>query len=471
MKLLKISILSVLVFFISVSCEKQLDINTNPLVASSADPNVVLPFVIVQYSNRKVTELGTRTLDVPQHLSACFNSPRNGATSIFLTGNTWGMMYTQVLGNLALVEADAKEAGLSSNNVAAIAVILKGMIFYELTSIWEDVPFSEALNGTEFPSPSFDSQEAILRGVVDVLDEGMQLIDGMPSEGIVNVSQGDLIYQGDMGNWRRFANSLKIRVLMLLRNKDTSVDSQIIAALGQPFIETNAQAAILEYYDTPGQQNGFQQLNEAFFGTSNEITEVFAPGEPLWNLIALDADPRDGLFLFDPNGLSPTNGSFADVDEAVISDNVIRNDLPQMWLLPAEISLYRAELALKGAATGDDAKTMYDLGVTQALSWWGQDIPGAQKTLTDAEISAFVGTLPASPSLDDVHEQQYLETFMRPVVAWNHVRRTNVPVLSPPSASTITSILKRFNYPPDEVASNPKTPINPRTDAPMWFEN
>ena len=348
---------------------------------------------------------------------------------------------------------------------------MKGLIFYELSSIWEDVPFSEALNGIEFPSPNFDSQESVLNGVVTLLDEGMQLIDGMPSDVIFNVDAGDLIYGGDMDNWRRFANSLKIRVLMMIRNKDTSVDSQINTALSEPYINTNGQAAIVRYVGTSGQANGFQQLNEAFFGTSNETTEVFAPGEPLWNLIALGADPRDDLFLYDPNGLSPTNGSFADADEAVISDNVIRNNLPQMWFLPAEISFYRSELALKGAGPGDNAKTMFDLGVTQALEWWGQDIPGAVKTLTDAEISGFVGGLPASPTLTDVHEQQYLETFMRPVVAWNHVRRTKIPVLDPPSASSITTILKRFNYPPDEVASNPKTPANPNTDKPMWFEN
>jgi len=309
MKNIKIVVLSILVLFTSLSCDEQLDINTDPLVATSADPNVVLPFVIVQYSNRKVTELGTRTLDVSQHMSANFNSPRNGSTSIFLTGNTWNMMYTQVLGNLALVEADARDAGPSNNNVAAIAVILKGMVFYELSSIWENVPFSEALNGGEFPSPNFDNQEDVYRGVVTILDDGMSLIDAMPATGIFDVSTGDLIYGGDMSNWRRFANSLKLRVLMLIRNKDTSVDSQINTVLSQPLIDDNSQAAMVRYFDTPGQQNGFQQLNESFFGTSNEVTQVYAPGEPLYNLIAGGADPRDGLFLFDPNGKSPTNGS------------------------------------------------------------------------------------------------------------------------------------------------------------------
>ena len=58
------------------SCDEKLDINTDPLAATSADPNAVLPFVFVQYSSRKVTELGTRICDVSQYISNTFNSPK-----------------------------------------------------------------------------------------------------------------------------------------------------------------------------------------------------------------------------------------------------------------------------------------------------------------------------------------------------------------------------------------------------------
>lgn len=458
----------------SVSCEKQLDINTDPLVATSADPNVVLPYVIVQYSNRHTTELGTRIMDVSQHHSSNFNSPRNGSTSIFLTGNTWGMMYTQVLGNLLLVEQDALDAGPSSNNVAAIAKILKGLVFYELSSIWENVPFSEALNGVDFPAPKFDAQQDVYEGVLTILDDAVALIDAMPAEGIFNVAVGDLIYGGNMANWKRYANSLKMRVLMLLRNGDggTTYDAQIISTLGSSLIDDNSQVPMVRYTTEAGGINGFQALNEAFFGTSNESTGVFSPGEHTYSLIKNNAlDPRNELYLSDPNDESPTNGVYNGGGTAAnLTNNVIRRDLPHVWFLPAEISFYRAELTLKGVATGDVAQTEFDNGITEVLQWWGQDIPGAQVTISNGDISAYIGSLPAV-TLNAVYEQEYLETFMRPVVAWNHARRTGIPALLPPAATSITTILKRFNYPPDEVAANPNTPVNLDTDVPMWFEN
>lgn len=472
MKLIKILLVFSLVIFTATSCEKALDINTNPLVASSADPNAVLPYVFVQYSNRHVTELGTRTMDVPQHLGFCFNSPRQGVTSSFLTGNTWFMYYNQVLGNLTLVEQDAAAAGVSSNNIAAIAKIMKAKSFFELTSLWGDIPYSEALDGVTYPSPKFDSQEDVLRGVVATLDEAMGLIDAIGDE-VFDVSNGDMIYGGDMDAWRRWANSLKIRVLMLLRNKDTSVDSQLVAALSQPVIETNSQAALLRYLDTPGEANAWQRLIDAFFGGRNEDVGVYSPSTIPYNLLKDKEDPRFGVLIHDPN-----DAGGSDMGEAVfnapgskahVSNNVIRNDLPHIMMLPSEISFYRAELALLGV-TNDDAQAQFEAGLSSIIKFWGGDIPGATATISGDDIDNFIANY-GTATLQDVHEQLYLESFMRPIIAWNTVRRTKVPEMNDVPGTSISSILKRFNYPPDEVASNINTPANLPTDTPVWFEN
>ncbi|MDW3645740.1 MAG: SusD/RagB family nutrient-binding outer membrane lipoprotein [Bacteroidia bacterium] len=465
-----IRLIAILLIFglIGPSCQEALDINRNPLAATTADPNVLLPFVLAQYSNRHTTELGTRIMDVPQHFSACFNSPRQGNTSIFLTGNTWAMMYSQVLGNLLLVEQDAEAAGLSSNNVAAIAKILKANTFFELTSIWEDVPFAQALNAVDFPEPAFDKQEDVLNGVVGILDESIALIDAIPDEGIFDVSVGDIIYDGDMDLWRRYANSLKLRVLMILRNK-VNVDDKINAVLNEPMIESNNQSALIRYSDAPGGQNGYNNLVEAFFGVSNEAQGVYAFGPVVHEL--LQGDPRADVLISNPDALEPCDiGTFAFSSPCPsVRDNVIRNDLPHMLFMPAEINFYRAEIAMANGQL-DIADQQYRRGISNNIAWWGGDIPGAELTINPVDAQSFVDALNA-PTMEDIHIQLYLESFIRPVVAWNTVRRTGVPELDPVPGTNISTILKRFNYPPDEVASNPNTPANPTTDTPMWFEN
>ena len=472
MKIFKLLLTILLVSCFVTSCDDALDINTNPLAASSADPNAVLPFVLVQYSNRHTTELGTRMMDVPQYYSFCYNSPRAGNTSSFLTGNTWAMYYTDVLGNLALVEADAAAAGESSNNISAIAKILKAKSFFELSSIWEKVPFSQALNGEEFPSPIFDEQQSIMAGCVSILDEAMTLIDNMP-EGVFDVSVGDVIYGGNMDNWRRWANSLKIRILMMMRNKDTSVDAALTAALGQPVIESNDQTALLKYFDTPGSVNAHQNIITTFFGGTNESATLHTPGIPVYNLLNDKSDPRFDFMIFDPNG-----GGVPDIGENVVlsgnsnaaySNNVIRNTLPHIMFTPAEIDFYKAELALLGV-TSDDAQAHFEAGLTKILSFWGGDIPDAVGSIDPAVIADYVANY-GTATLQDVHEQLYLEGMFRPVVGWNTVRRTGVPTMEPVPGTSIATILKRFDYPPDEAAANGNTPANQPTDTPMWFEN
>ena len=449
------------------ACSDRLDINEDPLAATSADPNVVLPFVFVQYSSRHVTELGSRTLDVPQQITACFNSPRAGNTSSFLTGNTWGMMYSQVLGNLLLVEQDAAEAGPASNNVAAIAKIFKAHTYFELTSLWEEVPFSQALAASDFPEPIFDSQEDVFRGVLGLLDEAIGLIDQIDPEGaLVDLSSGDIIYEGDMELWRRYANSLKLRTLMMMSNK-LDVSSEVNEVLGQPLIESNSQAAFIDYAGGAGALNGLQGLVEAFFGTDNESTQVYGVTSTVFDLV--EGDPRFDMWIEDL-GEGPANyGSFPSPAQAVYSNELITGNLPHMLFLPAEVDLYRAELAMaSGDASGADA--FYKSGVAKNIAWWNTDGPSAIGNPSGMDISAYVDGL-APASMESIHEQLYLEALLRPVIAWNHVRRTNVPALSAAPGASIGTILKRFNYPPDEVAANPNTPVNLPTDTPMWFEN
>lgn len=141
-----------------------------------------------------------------------------------------------------------------------------------------------------------------------------------------------------------------------------------------------------------------------------------------------------------------------------------------MLMMPAEIDLYKAQLALEGYAAAGDANTNYTNGVTNAISWWGIDIPGIITTITAGDVSTYVNGL-AAPTMDDVYNQQYLAAFLQPVLAWNTYRINKVPVLQAPPNSTIGTILRRFVYPPDEIAANLNTPEDKPTQTPMWFEN
>jgi hypothetical protein len=478
-KIILFHLVLLVILGVPTSCDEQLDINRNPLSASTADPNAVLPFVIVQYSNRRITEIATRMVDVWQNVSVTFNSPRGGGNAAggFLSGNYWGMLYTNMLSNLTLVENDAKAAGVTNNNVAAIAIILKSLAFFDATSAWEQVPFTQAINAADYPQPMFDSQQVVLRGIVDMLNEAIGLIDAMPTSGNFNVTQGDLIYNGNMDNWKRYANSLKLRVLMMIRNKDQSVDPEIVTLLSQPLIALNSQATMLQYSGSSGNINAWKNLVTAFGTGSNETSDFFGPSPLLREL--LEGDPRLELWCVDGTDggfAAQPIGTFPDQTVARISDNVIRANLPDILMLPAEVTFYRAELVAKGVILGD-VNALYRQGVTEALQFWGQTIPGAVQTLTSQQITDFVNSLPNLNSMDTnaqleaIGRQQYLEAFWRPFESWNHVRRTKIPAVEAAPGASISTMLKRLQWSPTEVSANPNNPVQQLTDVPMWFEN
>ncbi len=141
-----------------------------------------------------------------------------------------------------------------------------------------------------------------------------------------------------------------------------------------------------------------------------------------------------------------------------------------MLMKPSEIDLYKAQLALEGVSAAGNAMTNYKNGITNSLKWWGQDIPGRLVTISSSEINTYVDGLSA-PTINDVYNEQFLAAFLQPVMAWNQYRRNKVPVLSAPPSSSIGTVLRRFVYPPDEVGSNPNTPVDKQTSVPMWFEN
>jgi hypothetical protein len=464
--------------------DESLDINRDPLEATSADPNGVLPFVFTEYSARKVSELGTRISDVPHHVNETFNSPKNGGNvSSFLTGNTWRTWYTGLLGNLELVKQDAEAAGAPQNNVNAVARIMQAHLFFELTCIWEEVPYTQALDGNQFQQPEFDDQETILKGVVSDLDSAILLIDNMPESGNFDFSFGDLIYDGDISLWRKLAVSMKIRTLMLIRNADPGFADpllqDILGADTPEYLTENSEAAFFTYVGGSGARNAQYNIVNQFFGPSNEGALIFGPSPTMRDLLIDTNDPRADIWMVDLSGTGdfPVDEypAFPAADETVYSDNLIRETLPDIYFLPGEIDFYRAELAVLGVLPGTDANEAFENGVTKTLEYWGGEIDGYEgPAISSGQVQTYIdgrsfNGLSDDGKLTEIYNQLYLETFLRPVVAWNHIRRTNTPALDPPPAAVIPVVLQRFTYPPDEVGSNANTPANKPTDQPMWF--
>lgn len=96
--------------------------------------------------------------------------------------------------------------------VQGALLILKTFVFANITDKWGDVPYSEALEGrTGVFFPKFDTQKDIYDGLIADLDQAISIIEANPA---ISEPKFDLLYAGSKEKWVKFANSLKIRLLV-----------------------------------------------------------------------------------------------------------------------------------------------------------------------------------------------------------------------------------------------------------------
>ncbi|WP_435623325.1 SusD/RagB family nutrient-binding outer membrane lipoprotein [Flagellimonas sp.] len=463
-----------------VSCDDSIegDVNVDPIVATTIEPDLLFPQVIVAgLSANRTVELNAMNMQ-SQHWSSIvgfgvFVNPERYNISANTTNNVWVGHYTTVLSNLAQVRRLVEENNPTARNIIGQAKILEAFAYLNLTQIFEDIPFSEAIQVSEFPTPNFDTQEQVLRGIPVLIDEA--LAELATDTDIITTS--DLIYGGDRQSWIRFGNTLKLKALMLVANVDPgSVQSEIQAVANQPLILDAAQDATFFYTEAAGNENPIWKTIDQFAGQANLF---WGSASTLVDIMNATDDPRratwfdlteDDTFVGQDQGVNSPEGISA------VSLNIIRRDMPDRYATASETNFYLAEAALQGWIAGGQAaaNTFYRAGIQESLDFYdGQ--PGA---IAQADKDAFMASARASIAADSpadalrkIHEEHWISDFTRGIEGWTDWRRNKVPDFQQPVDAALPDIIRRYNYPNSEINANPNTPDLLPLEQPMWFEN
>ncbi|GGI28946.1 SusD/RagB family nutrient-binding outer membrane lipoprotein [Pedobacter mendelii] len=373
----------------------------------------------------------------------------------------------------------------TSNNMNQVAKIVQQYIFWSITDRWGDVPYSQALKGIEFNAPAYDAQETIYKGMISTLTSSVAAFDN-------SAITGDIVFNGDVASWKRFANSLRmLMALQLSKRYPGAADysaTQFKAALADAggYITTNAQNVKITYntnYKNPlfNEYNGRKDLAE-----SKSMTDLLTT--------TLGGDARQNAY----GGASEVLGSTASsslgvpygvtrpVATAFTDGNptwarVLRGDLrtessPYVMLSAAEVTLARAEAANMGW-TIEVLPTLYLAGITLSHEQWGVGAPSANY-LTNANVA--IGAVGTAGNLKNIATQEYIASYPNGLRAWNIYRRTGFPALVPAIAATNATkqIPRRYVYAPAEITTNgasyaaavAKLTGGNTQDARMWWD-
>lgn len=467
------------------SCSDWLDINHNPNSAEKIEAGYLFNYAAVNWAGNRTG--GDSYIPLSQSIQCQADGGNDYGgwgegyyeISPYSLGNTWKHYYSVGGNNLQLAIKNAQESTPVNHNGIAQCKIVLAQHVYETTMLWGDIPFTEAWKeGIKYPK--FDSQETVLNGVINLLDEALAEIKVDDPLAIIDY---DIFYKGDMQKWIKLANSLKFRTLMIMVDKDPSkatqigkmiTDGNMISSINEnfyfPYLETagneNPKYKILEKYT-----NG---INIMFFAHNNvlkpmqerndsRISRYFAPGV-------------DGIY----RGLNTRETAETDEKDeilsSVISAYLLRKNAPELIYSYQEQLFFEAEAYARGlGVTANLAKSneLYRKAIKVACDYYKAD---------EAETTAFINGLDdlsgltAEKALYEIHMQQWIDLMDRPFEEFIQWRRSGVagqevPTLTVPEEATAKELIRRWEYSPEEMTANPNAPKeSPKIWEKLWFD-
>lgn len=471
---IKYAFLLVLTMFSLNACDSELvDINVDPLSATSIPPDLLFPEVIVNFSSVRTIEFAGWNMHAQQW---CGSGGTWRARSRYTLGvpslnNGWSGWYATGLKNLSLVELLVETDNPQNQYIIGQSKILEGFIYSNLTQVWGEVPFTEAVNPALYPFPMYDSQETVMEGIITLMDEGVAILEQDLDSDIITDS--DLIFKGDKEAWIRWANSIKLKMLMFLANKK-DVSSRLQGLVNSPLIFTKNQEAKLAYSTTIGNENQRWRFIQRFW---NGNINLWFAGKPLVDLMNNLNDPRLATY-FDLNrnnvyeGKVQGQNGFANISK--INVNNILPDSPDRFSTASETYFLLADAAANGYISGGlaQANTWFIQGVQLALDFFDGSLGEISQIDKDTYMASLpdLTTLTTVEALDFINDQHYISLFGNGLEAWNLWKRTKSVDFDVPANSGAVDVIRRYTYPTNEAGSNPNTPEGVTIETPMWFE-
>jgi hypothetical protein len=408
------------------------------------------------------------------------------------TKDRWDYFYTTTIARYREIEKYYNNLTTDADKTGYLLFLETARIFVydqtaQMVDLWGDIPFSTAgqLNTTgNIILASYDKAPDIYSKILTDLKRISDYLASVKPEPLYSseLNKFDYMNKGSITSWRKYCNSLILRLAMRISYKDEATAKSIIQTiLGNPtqypLVETYTESIKIQPTATDGSLTAENEIREGF------MVIPYAPGKMVEDIMAPANDPRLPIYFSTnkkgeyhgvPNTWNESrvndsikNNYFSRWDSTTFSEN---NLFPGIVITAAETNFLKAE-AYERWGSGD-AKAAYEAGVKQSiLFYWSVNNKSAKKDAnfygvkepmpTDSAIAAYLlkpivayGT----NNLEKIATQKWIDFgVVMANQAWAEYRRTKLPVLNfpaDPSSVLSSTVPNRLLYPGTELSLN-----------------
>lgn len=316
----------------------------------------------------------------------------------------WNDLYANNT-NYTIMATKAKATG--AGFYEAIGRIMRAHNFGILVDVYGNVPYFDAFKGTALATPKYDKGIDIYKDLLKELDASIALLKtpgAIEAPKNPDIATADLMYAGNATSWIKFANTLRLRLLIHLQNGLTTTQTV-------PGIDINAEMAKIttDGFIGAGQS---AQINPGFSGTKpnpyyrayvkneagTQTGDVWRAGEYAVDYYEYNGDYRVGYFYTAPVAITNTTNSSGGQVTNILTANfgnkfgrpsdatglytgdklsTVRGIglLPngaasRAWILTSVESLFlQAEARQRGLLTTGTASALLTSAITESFVW------------------------------------------------------------------------------------------------------
>lgn len=460
------------------SCSDYLDVNqdpNNPQI-DQVNPEIVFPGAQLSTARTYLTtmnQLGNLMAvnwggNVVQFQTPFNNEFNYNITSTFYTG-IWDNLYLRTANFTNIINYDDD----NYDNHKAASYILRAFYTQYLVDLYGDIPYSERHQLGNNLFPKYDDDQAVYRALIAELDTAIDLIENASNE---HPLASDIMFGGDMSQWTKFANTIKLRILMREAVKaETDAASQTylteqFAALDLNFVDADVTMNP-GYLNQDDKQNPFYAAfgflpngdptnnNQAIVATKHAIqfldgTLTGVADGRLGRIYRLSSSgnyygvEQGALLASLPSGQTLSRlGEGLKVDSP--SDASASSDSYIMTL--AESLFLQAEAVQRGYISVGNAKDLFQDGIRASFALLGAS--DVENYIVNSDNVAQIGWDGTANKIEAIMTQKWIAlNGFNGIESWIEITRTGFPVLPLPINRTERPI--RLLYPQSEISGN-----------------